>query len=66
MTVDKGENMPETVTIPTEVYQKMVKDIEFLDCLRCTGVDNWQGYEDAQDFYDAPEFDPKTGRVKNT
>jgi hypothetical protein len=34
-----------------EEYNKLVSDGWFLDCLRGAGVDNWDGYGDAQDMF---------------
>jgi hypothetical protein len=40
---------PEMVTITKEEYDQLLKDSQFLLCLEGAGVDNWQGYGDAQD-----------------
>lgn len=40
----------ETVVIPWSEYRELLKDKEFLSCLQAAGVDNWQGYSDAQDM----------------
>ena len=37
---------PKYVQIEAKKYDQMVKDIDFLECLRAAGVDNWQGYDD--------------------
>ena len=39
----------EFVTISTSEYNKLRDDQNFLNCLRGAGVDNWSGYEDAQE-----------------
>ena len=39
-----------TVTISEAVYKQLLRDSEFLDALQACGVDNWDGYEDAQDM----------------
>lgn len=41
----------ETITIPMADYQSMVDRLEWLDCLEAAGVDNWQGYDEAQRMY---------------
>lgn len=33
--------------IPKDQYLQLVRDAEFLQCLKACGVDNWCGYEDA-------------------
>lgn len=38
----------EGITITVELYETMIKHMEFLQCLRAAGVDNWEGYSDAQ------------------
>lgn len=40
------------VTIHREVYDEMVEDIAFLRALEGAGVDNWDGYGDAQEMMD--------------
>ena len=35
--------------ISTEEYKKLKKDQMFLECLQAHGVDNWDGYSDAQE-----------------
>jgi hypothetical protein len=39
----------ETITISKTEYNELVSDQEFLNCLRGAGVDNWEGYEYAQE-----------------
>jgi hypothetical protein len=43
------------VVIPLEEYEKLKADQDFLECLRAAGVDNWQGYEMAMDYYNGDE-----------
>ncbi len=38
-----------------DYFQEMVKEREFLECLRAAGVDNWQGYSDAQQMMEDEE-----------
>ena len=42
----------ETVTISKSEYDRLVKDSEFLECLQCCGVDNWEGYSEAWKMMD--------------
>jgi len=35
---------------------KLEEDSNFLNCLRQAGVDNWEGYEDAQELFDEEEY----------
>ena len=37
--------MEETITISKKEYEELLKDSQFLDCLRGAGVDNWDGYD---------------------
>ena len=30
--------------------KKLLEEVAFLECLRCVGVDNWCGYEEAQEI----------------
>ena len=41
-----------TVTIAIEEYEELVNDAKFLKCLYSAGVDNWDGYEYAQEMLD--------------
>lgn len=40
-------NEPETVTIPKDEYDRLVKDSDWLGCLEAAGVDSWEGFEEA-------------------
>lgn len=40
----------EMVTITKEEYDELIEQVEFLECLRGAGVDNWDGYEYAQEM----------------
>jgi len=40
----------ETVTITKAEYEELVKNSNFLEALRCAGVDNWSGYGEAFDI----------------
>ena len=41
---------PETITITKEEYDTLCRDSEFLNALELCGVDNWDGYEEAQEM----------------
>lgn len=46
--------MPEeTVTISKEEYDELLESQRFLYCLEAQGVDNWDGYEFAQEEYNS-------------
>ncbi len=46
--------MPEeTVTISKEEYDDLLDSQRFLNCLENAGVDNWEGYEFAQEEYNS-------------
>lgn len=49
MTTDTEEEM---VTITKEEYEELLADSKFLACLDAAGVDNWDGYDFAQDMMD--------------
>lgn len=40
--------MSEKIEVDKEVYDELVSDQKFLDALIAAGVDNWEGYEEAQ------------------
>lgn len=39
------------VHVPIEKYREMIDDLRMYNCLLNAGVDNWDGYEYAQDEY---------------
>lgn len=43
------------ITIPLHEYQKLLDDSRFLDCLNNTGVDNWDGYDEAVTEFNSQE-----------
>lgn len=43
--------MNETVTISVEEYNELVEDQGFLDMLMAYGVQDWDGYQLAQEDY---------------
>ena len=43
------------ITIDYAEYDKLLRREFFLCCLEEAGVDNWEGYEEAQDIRDAGE-----------
>ena len=45
------------VTMTEAEYDKLFNDYLFLNCLRNAGVDNWSGYDDAQDAMAQYELD---------
>ena len=46
-----------TITLSQNYYDKLQRDSKFLECLYSAGVDNWDGYEEAQKMMD--ELDEK-------
>jgi hypothetical protein len=42
----------ETITIPKEEYDKLVRDAQWLQALENAGVDNWEGYDFAREELD--------------
>ena len=47
----------DTITIPINVYQKLMKDQCLLNCLHIAGVDNWEGYYEAIEIFNEEEED---------
>jgi DNA-directed RNA polymerase alpha subunit len=47
---DEVEQHASTVRQQQKVIEKLEQRVEFLNCLEACGVDNWVGYEDAQDM----------------
>lgn len=47
--------MNSTVTIEFKVYNKLLEDSLFLEALMAAGVDNWDGYELAQQIMEDGE-----------
>lgn len=45
----------EMVTISVEEYNKLLERNEFLNCLEACGVDNWDGYSDANEMMEQGE-----------
>ena len=41
----------ELITITMQEYNDLMKDREFLDCLRTAGVDNWDGFSEAAEMF---------------
>ena len=42
----------EMITITKAKYDELTNDVAFLNCLINAGVDNWDGYEWAQEAYE--------------
>lgn len=40
------------IAIPKSMYKELQEKSDFLDCLMASGVDNWDGYADAQEMMD--------------
>jgi len=48
------QNTENTVVITEEKYKTLLADKRFLVCLKVYGVDNWEGYELAQEMFNKP------------
>ena len=48
--------MTEMVTISKEEYDELIERSNWLGCLEGAGVDDWDGYDYAQEMY-AQEYD---------
>ena len=44
-----------TVTITQREYLSLKKDSDMFECLQCTGVDNWCGWDDAMEMHNSDE-----------
>lgn len=51
------EQRLESVEVPKEIYNEMVRQIEWLECLEAAGVDNWEGISHAVDMMTGEEND---------
>lgn len=40
-----------TITVDKKLFERVVEDSDFLDCLKACGVDNWEGYSLAVQMY---------------
>ena len=49
------ENQEDLAKDALEEYRKKCEEIDFLDCLRAAGVDNWNGYSDAQEMLEGDD-----------
>ena len=47
--------MEEMIEITKKEYESLLKDSEWLRALEAAGVDNWEGYDIAIDYYDGEE-----------
>lgn len=48
-----AKELKDYTLVKTSHLQSLLDDSDFLDCLKSAGVDNWDGYENAQEmFYD--------------
>lgn len=50
MTTTVNEDL---ITIPRETYEILLDDSDFLACLQATGVDNWEGINEALELYNS-------------
>lgn len=44
-------NNEETITIPKRLYDILQERFKYLAALAVAGVDNWEGFEHAQEIY---------------
>jgi|SRR5690606_38089811 len=52
---DSFQEVEDTITITVEEYNNLINRVEFLNCLKACGVDNWSGYGDAWEMYEEEE-----------
>lgn len=50
MTTTVNEDL---ITISRETYEILLDDSDFLACLQATGVDNWEGINEALELYNS-------------
>ncbi len=46
----------DVVTITKDEYNKLKKDSDFLGCLVAAGVDNWEGYDYANEMFNGEDL----------
>lgn len=51
-----ASNHDGTWTLTQAEYQELKNNTLFLQALEATGVDNWEGYEEAWERFDAGDF----------
>ncbi len=47
--------MSDKVSVDKQEYDELLLDQKFLRCLQACGVDNYEGYEDAQDMFQSQQ-----------
>lgn len=52
----QDEKTEETITISKREYDRLIEQVEWLECLEAAGVDNWSGYEIAIDIQNGEDL----------
>ncbi len=50
-----GQRNDPLITVDRKMFEKIVEDSNFLDCLKACGVDNWEGYGLAVQMFNEQE-----------
>lgn len=50
MSSQNEETVPCAV-IPLEIYEELMESAAFLEALQACGVDDWEGYDEAVEFF---------------
>lgn len=50
-----GQRNDAVITVDRKMFEKIVDDSNFLDCLKACGVDNWDGYGMAKQMFNEQE-----------
>lgn len=50
-----GQRNDAVITVDRKMFEKIVDDSNFLDCLKACGVDNWDGYSQAVEMFNQQE-----------
>ena len=53
MTLPQGETPVQLISVPVDEYLELLNAQRLLECLKGCGVDNWCGWDDAYEMYEA-------------
>lgn len=48
---DQGNKDDDLIQVSAKHYQDLIRDSRWLECLENAGIDNWDGYDYAQEEY---------------
>ena len=53
MALPQGETPVQLISVPVDEYLELLNAQRLLECLKGCGVDNWCGWDDAYEMYEA-------------